>query len=222
MPRLVSVSSEVGDAQFVVRQDPGRQQRNNWLKGRFYEQRMLEYIWRNYSGGTFIDCGACIGNHTVFFAKFCADQVIAYEPVVENYRHLLDNVKINQLSNVWSCNYALGDRFDFVTMDKFGPGEGMNRVSTSGDDVMMTTLDGILADIEWNEPITLIKMDVEWMELQVLRGAMETVERHHPVIFAELNTPEEQDAFLTELPNGYRMGCQFNASPTFEFVWEGS
>ena len=75
-----------------------RHQQKWWLRGRFYEAPMLAYIRKHYHGGTFIDGGACIGNHTLFFARFCCDQVIAVEPVVRNMAQLMEaqNVK-NQL-----------------------------------------------------------------------------------------------------------------------------
>ena len=46
---------------------------------RVRRQGMLSYIQDNYRGGTFVDVGSCIGNHTLFFAVGCqASQVLSF------------------------------------------------------------------------------------------------------------------------------------------------
>ena len=75
---------------------PPVHQQKFWLKGKYYEQAMLDYIRVNYPGGTYIDGGACIGNHTLYFAALCAQQVIAVEPVKRNAAHLWRNWQAKQ------------------------------------------------------------------------------------------------------------------------------
>jgi FkbM family methyltransferase len=61
---------------------------------------------------------------------------------------------------------------------------------------------------------TLMKLDVEGAELACLRGAVSTLERHHPIIFGEFNTdlmPLYGSSFLDSWEllerNGYRIFC---------------
>jgi Met-10+ like-protein len=50
-------------------------------KGVFYEREELEIIATHFKGGTFVDIGANVGNHSIFAAKFLgASKVIAFEP----------------------------------------------------------------------------------------------------------------------------------------------
>src|SRR5918995_5379640 len=47
----------------------------------FFEIDLLEHIqMAGPHGGIYLDVGANIGNHAVYFGKFCADHVVALEP----------------------------------------------------------------------------------------------------------------------------------------------
>ena len=80
---IVTLYSRAGEAQVEVR-DPGEHMQNAWAKGRFFEQELLEYVYWHYGGygGTWIDVGSALGNHTLFFAAFCKPAaVLSIEPV---------------------------------------------------------------------------------------------------------------------------------------------
>jgi hypothetical protein len=65
----------------------------------FYELELLEYAAAcGPRGGVFIDVGANIGNHTVYFGKFLADFVLAIEPSPIAVRCLLRNIALNGVS----------------------------------------------------------------------------------------------------------------------------
>src|SRR5206468_4045383 len=64
----------------------------------FFEIGLLEHIYLSVAGrGVFLDVGANIGNHSVFFAKFCADHVLAVEPNPKVLPLLRRNLKTNAL-----------------------------------------------------------------------------------------------------------------------------
>ncbi len=65
----------------------------------FYEQPMLEFIQRLGLGGTYVDIGANLGNHCVFFARHCAcTKVLAFEPFAPCFELLQHNIRLNVLS----------------------------------------------------------------------------------------------------------------------------
>ena len=191
-------------------------QQKAWKQGHWYEEAMLLYIRDTYPGGTYIDAGACIGNHTLCFAKFCAQQVIAVEPIPHNMQHLKDNVALNGLGNVVTVEAALGSQSGQGKMHRFGKHHGNWRLE-DGDGVEVTTLDAVaeLADY----PITVVKMDIEGGELEALKGGTRVLTEHKPVLFLELKTGPEQERtgqFLKDF--GYEPQKCFNASPTWEFT----
>lgn len=187
-----------------------------WLKGRYYESDMLEYIKAHYRGGTFIDCGACIGNHSLFFARFCAQQVIAIEPVARNLEHMRRNIELSDLAK----------RIDVVPAAvSFEPGMGSmllagnnhgNYHLANGNEVEVTTIDAIAALAKHD--IKLIKLDIEGGELNALQGAVKTLKRFRPGLFIELaqkSTLNMADHFLNQF--GYKRIARFNSTPTYYY-----
>lgn len=200
----------------VVEIQPPLHQQKQWLKGRYYEAPMLTHIRKHYHGGTFIDGGACIGNHTLFFAAFCAEQVLAVEPVERNMAHLLTNVKLSGLlDKVTPVRAALGREAGRGAMLHAGAFHGTYNL-VAGDTVDVTTLDALLALCR--DPVTVVKLDVQWTEIAALEGATALLERDHPALFIELMTPGElaaADGLLA--PFGYRRTIRFGGSPTYEY-----
>jgi FkbM family methyltransferase len=196
---------------------PPLHQQKQWLKGRYYEAPMLAHIRKHYRGGTFIDGGACIGNHTLFFAAFCAEQVLAVEPVERNMAHLLTNVRLSGLQDkVTPVRAALGAAQGRGAMLHAGQMHGEYNL-VEGDAVDVTTLDALMELCR--DPVTVVKLDIQWTEIAALRGGLALLERDRPALFIELMTPEE----LSEADNilerfGYVRTLRFGGSPTYEYV----
>jgi hypothetical protein len=55
-----------------------------------------------------IDIGANFGYHTLLFSRTCS-QVHAFEPQIQNFNLLQDNVILNNIGNITTYNYACGD-----------------------------------------------------------------------------------------------------------------
>jgi len=203
-----------GGVQVIIRN--AVYQQKYWKRGEWYEAAMLLYIRDTYPGGTYIDVGACIGNHTLCFAKFCADQVIAVDPVGRNMQHLKDNVALNGMGNVVTVEAALGSEPGQGEMNRFGKHHGNWRLE-DGDGVEVTTLDAVAELAE--HPITVVKMDIEGGELEALKGGVGVLTEHKPVLFLELKTDREQEQAGRFLKGyGYMPQKCFNNSPTWEFT----
>ncbi len=225
--RQVKLYSGSGFATAIVKDEREHLQKW-WRRQAFYEAGMLEWIRRHYSGGTFVDVGSCIGNHTLYFATFCdCERVISVEPVRSSFEHQCEVLALNGLlDKVTLLDVALSDEPGKGYMEPFtaagqvnagmyqlGPAKGRS------DDIWVTTLDAIL-ERERVDDVTLVKIDVEFHELQVLRGAVKLLERQHPALFVELSPKgsyyADTVAFLSQF--GYEIRSQHNISPTYEFV----
>lgn len=88
--------------------------------------------------------------------------------------------------------------------------------------IPIRTLDEIVAmhHGDWEHlPIRLVKIDVEGMQLDVLEGAQDLLDKHRPHLVIEIATPEEQhavEAFLRQW--NYSIVDSFCATPTFHFI----
>lgn len=176
----------------------------------YYEKVMLNFIKDLKLKGTFIDVGANIGNHSVYFSKECNNFVCSFEPDLENFNLLQENT--HDL-NVYSYNIGLGSKQCRMGIEKHIDNMGMNRL-IHGDEVDVLPL-----DIYEFKNISLIKIDVEGMEKEVLKGAKKTIEKNKPVLFIETNEPK---LLLKLLPDGYVVRDRFNATPTYFFSYEAN
>ena len=162
-------------------------------KGLFYEADELDLIAKHFpAGGVFVDIGANVGNHSLFVAKFLSPQrVIPVEPNPEIIDLLLANIVLNDVVDRFdlSCigigaSDAAGDGFG---MGASGGNIGAARIVPDGGDIAVRSGDSILADVA----PSLIKIDVEGMEMRVLKGLAGTIARDRPALFVEVDTAND-------------------------------
>lgn len=188
----------------------------------FYEDDLLAYVHRATQGdGQIIDCGANIGNHTLFFAGVMGRQTVAIEPIRRNRDLLHLTLAVNGIDHmVKVLPVAVGDHNGDVVMESpEANNPGMFRIvnaSTSGEVVRLTLLDELLPEPDL--PIAAIKFDLEGFEEPALRGALGLVARFRPLIIAELSSLEAFQAFFQHLSIlDYSTTAIFGATPTIVF-----
>lgn len=208
----------------VLAKNPKEYIQKFWWKGKFYEKNLLAYIEKNYRGGTFIDVGACIGNHTLFFSKFCdADKVFSFEPVPDLYEHLRMNVKLNHLENVVLFNIALGNSKGKIGINKFdlNYNVGLNKIEVNSKfKVKIDKLDDVMGEYEIKD-LRIIKIDTEGFNVPILKGSVETISKYKPDIFVECESGKEKHGvkdFLEKIDYGIKDDLCFNETPTFVFM----
>jgi FkbM family methyltransferase len=149
-------------------------------------------------GDTAIDVGANIGYFSLLFAQCVGEKgkVFSYEPVPALAAQCLRNFEINGLSNVKLSNLALSDhlgqaRFFVGPRDNSGlSGLRTPRQSSGSFEVQLSSFDKLRDD--WGT-VTLIKIDVEGAELQVLRGMDNFLRTAQPHLLVEVTDEFLQD-----------------------------
>lgn len=148
------------------------------------------------------DVGANQGEYTIFAAsKLSQGQVLAFEPVPAIYANLAQNIRLNGFRNVLPFNYGLFDHDDTLpmytsedTVIHGGFNEGLASVFASDyrkdsvAELQFRVFDAIFPQLGLGR-LDIMKIDVEGAELQVLRGARQTLLRHHPRLIIEVNAP---------------------------------
>jgi FkbM family methyltransferase len=156
-----------------------------------------------------VDAGANIGTHTVAMAQFVAPNgtVYAFEPQRIVFQTLAANVALNSLANVFCLQRALGEApgvlhvppLDYTVPNNFGGVELGG--ATHGERVEIMRIDDL--DLP---ACHLIKIDVEGMELAVLKGAAETIKRCQPLLYVEADRVERRDEVIAWLDaQGYAL-----------------
>ena len=146
---------------------------------------MRQYIKPNTN---VLDIGSHIGTHTVTMAQAVGEQghVFAFEPQRKIYRELVVNLRLNSIMNVTPYHVAVGMENATVVLSEAIPqNEGARFVSSDlqegAEKVEMRTLDSFGIS-----NISFVKIDVEYFELDVLKGGLNTFLKEKPVILIEI------------------------------------
>jgi len=190
----------------------------------FYEKDLLFYLKdRIDTKGSAIDIGANIGNHTLFFKKIIGmPEVYSFEPNPKTYKVLINNLRLNNIKKVFPVNIAVGSNETngfLINNNKYNIGATMIRKGSGKIKIM--PLDLILEVNPPNNKISLIKIDVEGFEFDVLHGCRKTLTDHSPILAIEIKEQkslEKIDSFLERFNyerkfvgnKGY-----FNYTPTY-------
>jgi len=197
-----------------------------YLFGYFEYETVRAYRRLLKPGNTVLDIGANIGAHTMHLARCVSPtgKVIAFEPTAYAYNKLRQNIALNpllagliQAEQIMLVNsddtqvkpqlYSSWQIHDAVAGTH--PKHGGRLMDTIG--ARNTMLDRY---IDEHKPgtISLIKLDVDGHECQVLRGARELLERDKPVLLMEIMPYglDEAGASLDELltilaAHGYKL-----------------
>lgn len=149
-------------------------------------------------GSVVVEVGANIGSLTVPLAQRVGPNgfVFAFEPERILFQNLAANIALNGLLNVATIRAAVGAAAGRAAMPPIDhrrhDNHGAWRLGPagSGENVDVRAIDSLeLAQCR------LIKIDVEGMELDVLRGADATIRRLRPALYVE-NNPGPQSAAL--------------------------
>lgn len=157
-------------------------------KGDHFEAVIGKLIekYANY-GSVAVDIGAHIGIHTILMSRKvgASGAVIAFEPQKKIYLEQVQNLKINDCTNVLSIRKAIGNECKWIELTPINPtNEGGTGIGTGGDAAEMVPLDSLNL-----QNVSLIKIDVECSELSVFEGAKETIRKNRPVIIFEVMGP---------------------------------
>lgn len=165
----------------------------------------------NHRQGTLIDVGANVGQTLLdFLAAPRRSAYLGFEPNLTCYQHLAAFISANRLSQCRVVPVALGDRNGIGELYRLGgdtdAGATMRDTLRPRGDVLadpccVFRLDD-LGELLGETEIALIKIDTEGTELEVLRGAEQTIRRTRPWILCEVLHRDE----LAD-PESYSQRC---------------
>jgi FkbM family methyltransferase len=189
--------------------------------GRFYEQELLSHIENTVPrDGIWIDVGANVGNHSLFFARL-ATRIISIEPHPETFGTLTSTIHRNGITNATLVNAAAGR--DIGTL-RLGLPEGISDPGQFRADaqqhavvVAVKPLDEIVGD-HGPARVRLIKVDVEGAEADVILGAMATIRRDRPHLVVEARSEMDLLRIRELVGAGYRLVGRYCATPTYHLA----
>jgi FkbM family methyltransferase len=173
-----------------------------------------------FPGAVFVDIGAHVGYYSLVAAPRIGSsgRIYSFEPMSQQFERLTENIRRNQLFQITPLKLALSHQALAAVLhlnDAHNTGSASLRPASGGpvvhqETVECTTLD-LFAESEGLSRLDVVKIDVEGLEVAVLRGASRTLARFRPVILIEVvdrlqteggSTREELHACLGQL--GYQ------------------
>lgn len=157
-------------------------------------------------GDVFVDGGANIGFYSVLAAGLVGNEgrVCSVEMIPNTAAQMKKNIALNGLRNVRVVEHAISDQagqtvqarltHDLLGQATICPETGANHPDAI--EVTTQTLDNILKD----EPsIRLIKLDIEGVELEALKGAREVLRRTDALVVENWFGDPSLDAYIREV-----------------------
>ena len=167
----------------------------------------------------FWDVGANVGIYSVLFGKkFPAGKVIAFEPNVSLHVLLTQNLDLNGVNNVRIENFALSNAKGVgqieISKGRAGAGKIKSTLAEDYEDKSFPIITGDMYVKVFPEAIpSLIKIDVEGHEPEVIEGLSHVLRQYKPVLMIEvfgnlwdLNREEIWDQMLNDLFKIYGHG----------------
>lgn len=160
-----------------------------------YTKNINFHILKNISPDTtFLDIGSNIGTTSLPAATaFRSVDVHCFEPNPTINKKLEENIALNSLDNV--CIHDIGISNEKSVRKFYFPKQNFGNLGTSSlhknDDIIdpieteisLCTIDDLY--VGYPKPISVIKIDVQGHELEVLTGAIKTINKFKPVIIFE-------------------------------------
>ncbi len=185
-------------------------------------------------GDVLYDVGANIGIYSILLAK-AAGKIIAFEPEGQSFRHLQQNLELNEVRNVHCIQKALGEESgqaqlfvrDGVTCPRLAePPPGSEKGRVTSESVAIEKGDQLVASEGLPLP-RAVKIDVEGHEHAVLQGLRHTLANPvcklvcceiHPHLLTLNATAESIHELLTSLGFSRILKMERERDENFFFV----
>jgi FkbM family methyltransferase len=170
--------------------------------GEYFESEVAMFRQMCGLGDIVVDAGANIGVHTLALAQIVGTQgkVFAFEAQRLVHQMLCANAALNALNQAICVHAALGaadGMLELADLDEDTPinfgGVAVDAISHPGElKTPQFALDSFLSVPR----LRFMKLDVEGMELDVLRGAEKLLAKFAPVLYVENDRPAKSAALI--------------------------
>ncbi len=161
---------------------------------------LIGYWIKKYNLQHFVNIGSHIGTVALPISKYIT-KVTAIEAFPPTYKHFLEHIKLNNIKNIESFNFALGDKEDKVYF--LDPAHERIKNNSGGihaiteEDVEKNRLSSNLHNKKYSnamkrlddlpiEKFDIVLIDVEGREYETIKGAIKKIHENKPIIIMEI------------------------------------
>ncbi len=187
---------------------------NDFFTG-LYEEEFVELLLDKLKPeDVFYDIGANAGYFSIIASQIirAENSIYSFEPVPYLFEIIKHHAKSNNVNNVRVFPFAISNKtgtVEFSNMDKTGGNTYISdsQIFQTSQDIIKVksiTVDDFLKDTPNAKKPTVMKIDAEGAEYDVLLGAKETLEKNKPLLFLsthDIHLPGVKDKCLDFLKN---------------------
>ena len=154
------------------------------------EIKMIETFLK--ADSVILDIGANVGWYSMHLAiSVPRGKVIAFEPIPKIFDYLKRNIALNNIKNIETYNFGLSEKKEVVEFyfdPKLTGATSLRNLHENREKIKIECnvekMDDIIPRITTR--IDFIKCDVEGAEILVVKGGLEVLKKHKPVLFLEM------------------------------------
>ena len=181
----------------------------------FYYKHEIMNINKDYiKDKSIIDVGGFIGDSALILSDYTNHNVYTFEPSKHNFENMLKTIKINNKKNIIAINKGLGKKSSKEKLYFYGSASTanennvVNSVSSEySEEIEIITLDNFIADN--NLLVGLIKVDIEGLEQDFLKGAEKTIKTQKPTLIISIYHSASDFFKIKPLIENWNLGYNF-------------
>lgn len=173
----------------------------DWILPKFKQSKEEKFLKSlNFQNKIVYDVGGYMGIFSLFFSKVVGPKgkVITFEPNPFNYKKIKQNLFLNKIANVQVYLKGIGDKKEkrsfALRFNESGTGSmdreiGKSIAKEKGSkfiEVEIDSLDNLFEKEKLPAP-NFIKVDVEGLEVDVLKGMKKIIKSYHPTLQIEIH-----------------------------------
>lgn len=190
---------------------------NHFLSTVFVDNYFIEEIEypEKLKEKAIVDVGAYIGDSALLFSKLTNNKVYSFEPVTEIYEKMLQTIELNECKNIIPVKLGLGSQTKQTKINVFGKTRigcstleyCKNNKDCIQEKINIITLDDYVKESNLN--VGLIKVDIEGMEKDFLKGAENTIKTQKPVLMLSIYHTAEDFFTIKPMIESWDLGYKF-------------
>ncbi len=158
-----------------------------------------------------IDIGSHIGMFALFASQYCKKgKIYCFEPIKENFELLIENLKINNISNVIAMNKAVSKIDGTTTMFLNNDASSHNLIIKNDNEIKVSSISlKTFFDKNIQNCCNLVKMDCEGSEYDIIESLPSSYFNKIEKMIIEYHYAEKKSEDVQNLMQKLKM-CSFN------------